>query len=251
MRVSCLRRCGPLTRRAWQTSNICLVHPVAPGEVPFVKLIDFGTTKLAAIDSRPNSITGTPYYRPPEVRTVSACAELRVCVTALRHAVPQMYLADSARSNKRDDVPVYEGKPVDIWSIGITLHILLRGDYPYDDFKQGLTKTKDETLTSYLMTKLDRSVQVSPECRDFVEQCLAFDAAARPTVEQLMAHAWMQGAVTPAAVRTWLRRGSVLLLSAHAWIAPCAHRFLGASRRPAWLRATPRCWLSSMMLCTA
>ena len=129
-----------------------------------------------------------------------------------------MFRKYSEESNRRKPVITYTGEPVDIWCIGVTLHILLRGDYPFRGLKAGLDRWKDGTLSSSMMDKLDRSVQVSPECRDFVAQCLAFDAAARPTVEQLMAHAWMQGAVTPA-VRARRLHCSPRVLHAALWHA--------------------------------
>ena len=90
-------------------------------------------------------------------------------------------------------VPTYDGVKVDTWAMGITLHILLRGDYPFGGLMDGLKMTKAGTLSAELLRKLDQRVEVTPECRDFLKQCLIFDSAARPTVQALCAHPWLNG----------------------------------------------------------
>ena len=89
--------------------------------------------------------------------------------------------------------PVYDGFKVDTWAVGITLHILLRGDYPFGGLADGLALTASKQLSNDLLRKLKKSVDVSPECTDFVTKCLTFDPAARPTVQELCAHSWLTG----------------------------------------------------------
>ena len=89
--------------------------------------------------------------------------------------------------------PVYDGVKVDTWAVGITLHILLRGNYPFDGLAEGLALTVSGDLSKTLIRKLKSSVTVSPDCLDFITQCLTFDSTARPTVHELLAHKWLEG----------------------------------------------------------
>jgi len=96
--------------------------------------------------------------------------------------------------------PTYDGFKVDTWAIGITLHILLLGAYPFDGLADGLKMTENGTLSTKLLLKLRKSGTVSPECTDFITQCFTFGEEQRPTVQQLASHPWMQGMV-PAEAR--------------------------------------------------
>ena len=93
--------------------------------------------------------------------------------------------------------PEYDGVKVDTWAVGITLHILLRGNYPFDGLPEGLALTASGDLSKTLIRKLKSSVTVSPDCLDFITRCLTFDATARPTVHELLAHKWLEGCNDP------------------------------------------------------
>ncbi len=115
-----------------------------------------------------------------------------------------------AQSNNKP-APTYDGFKVDTWAIGITLHILLRGAYPFDGLTDGLKQSVNGTLSTELLKKLRQSVTVSPECTDFITQCFTFDGAQRPMVQQLASHPWMQG-VVPAEARP---------IRMHLCVPPC------------------------------
>ena len=188
-----------------------------------MKLIDFGTTKLASVDSLAKSAKGTYEYFSPEVSAHWRCANCwsagllcALCCApwADGRATPvlraaQMWRAHKAESNKQPHTPPpppltpYDGMKVDSWCIGITLFVMLCGAYTSIDRVEGLRRTADGTLGTHIMENFDyfmrhKGLQVSPECRDFIAKCLIFDTTARPTPEQLMTHAWMQGSgLTP------------------------------------------------------
>ena len=63
-----------------------------------VKLIDFGFSVLTSTtDQRLKVFCGTPSYMAPEI------------------------------TRKND----YEGRPVDIWALGVTLYVMLTGEFPF------------------------------------------------------------------------------------------------------------------------
>jgi len=62
-----------------------------------VKLIDFGFSLKTDMNSRLTMLCGTPCYMAPEI---ISCRE-------------------------------YEGKPTDVWSLGIILYILVVGRFPF------------------------------------------------------------------------------------------------------------------------
>lgn len=121
--------------------------------------------------------------------------------------------------------PTYDGFKVDTWAVGITVHVLLRGEYPFDSLSDGLAQTENGTLSSELLRKLKKSVAVSPECTDFIKQCLTFDATARPTVQHLGTHAWLQGMVPPAV------RPARMLAAAHCRYARADRSVRAGARR--------------------
>ena len=105
---------------------------------------------------------------------------------------PELFNVQRAQSSGLA-VPTYDGFKVDTWAVGITLHILLRGDYPFGGLADGLALTASGQLSKDLLRKLKKSVDVSPDCTDFISQCLIFNPDERPTVPQLCAHKWLAG----------------------------------------------------------
>ena len=71
------------------------------GEVPRLKICDFGYSKHSLIDSEPKSTVGTPAYIAPEI-----------CAPAKQSGG-------------------YWGKPTDVWSLGVVLYAMLCGRVPF------------------------------------------------------------------------------------------------------------------------
>ena len=156
-------------------------------------------TSCSQMDSKPNSLVGTYYYMSPEARTRASRAALTCLTAAPRHPLAQQLFRVHRAQSSGQAAPTYDGYKVDTWAIGITLHILLRGDDPFAGLADGLAQTENGTLSTEQLGKLRRSVLVSPECTDFIKQCLTFEHTARPTVQALAQHAWLQGTVAPEA----------------------------------------------------
>ncbi len=106
----------------------------------------------------------------------------------------QLFVASDAHA-RGQPVPAYSTFPVDVWAIGMLLHILLRGKYPFD-LAAGSKMARAGTLSRDMLALLAREQPgLSAECTDFVTKCLTFDAAERATVAQLVAHPWVASAV--------------------------------------------------------
>jgi serine/threonine protein kinase len=107
----------------------------------------------------------------------------------------QLFAADYAHGRGLP-VPPYNTFAVDVWAIGVLLHIMLRGHYPFADEKTGSKAAREGKLSAELCALL-KSEQpgLSEECLDFVAKCLTPGEAQRPTVAELVAHHWVASAV--------------------------------------------------------
>ncbi|GAB4817583.1 hypothetical protein N2152v2_004629 [Parachlorella kessleri] len=121
-----------------------------------VKICDFGYSKNTARDSQPKTMCGTPAYIAPEV---------------LMH--------------KR-----YDGKIADVWSCGVTLYVMLVGQYPFEDPKR--PNDYQETIKRILHARysIPPHVRLSRECLDLLGRIFQADPAKRMTLDQLRQHPW-------------------------------------------------------------
>jgi serine/threonine-protein kinase SRK2 len=126
------------------------------GEVPRLKICDFGYSKNSLIDSDPKSTVGTPAYIAPEVL----------------------------------DRRAYDGKTADVWSCGVTLYVMLCGRYPFEDRKDPRNirstfqkiKTCDYTIPS--------TVKISDACLDLIQRIFVVDASKRIDIAGIRSHPW-------------------------------------------------------------
>jgi len=126
-----------------------------------VKIADFGLSKLV---------------HPGELMTM-ACGTLQYCAPEVlgRHGY---------------------GREADLWSLGVILHLVVRGRLPFDD------PDKDVVIARTLQAALDFSHPVwaswSPEGLDFVTGLLAKDPAKRLTARRALQHPWLTASGAPA-----------------------------------------------------
>lgn len=150
-------------------------------EDPFaVKLIDFGLAAIVGVDStgKPNAEllrdpVGTKSYRAPEIATHGSSG--------------------------------YLGPPVDVWSMGIVLFSLASGFFPLEEAKKSDWRfdrlQKDQTRgigacdSIYAMYK--RAVPFTADLRELLESMLTIDVTKRATVDDLLAHKWMNPKFSP------------------------------------------------------
>lgn len=126
-------------------------HNILFDKFPHVKISDFGLCGFMAEDRKMTSFCGSPCYCAPE---------------CLMH---------------QD----YDGKKSDIWSLGVILYLMVTGDHPwkFGNFPQML---KQIVQCQYTIPK-----GVSKDCSDLITKILQKDPCARPSIEEINKHPFM------------------------------------------------------------
>ena len=141
--------------------------------LPAVKLCDFGWSKTG-LDSTPNTFAGTAYYMAPEVYNL-----------------------------QRNTQANYSGQPVDIWTCGVLLLILLQGRYPFEGsggkdaaiVEGGRLAAKGELQPR--LVQLAEALHVSQDCIQTLRRMLALSSDDRPTAAQLLDSPWLRETAVP------------------------------------------------------
>ncbi|XP_049851707.1 serine/threonine-protein kinase MARK2-like [Schistocerca gregaria] len=117
-----------------------------------VKLIDFGLSNFFVPGELRNTFCGSLTYTAPELI-------------------------------KRQ---MYEGRKVDVWSLGILLYVLVCGALPFngDNFR--------ELLTKIVVGKYQVPSYVSAECRDLLGIMLVVDPEERATLDEVRVDPWLR-----------------------------------------------------------
>lgn len=76
----------------------------------------------------------------------------------------------------------YEGTKACVWSLGILLYDMVCGDIPFH-------RDKDITSPSPMMWR----TKISKDCQHLIQECLAFEASARCTLQEISEHPWLCG----------------------------------------------------------
>ncbi|XP_064262855.1 serine/threonine-protein kinase pim-1-like [Passer domesticus] len=79
----------------------------------------------------------------------------------------------------------YHGEPATIWSLGILLHEMVCGKMP---FRRGW---------NFSWGQLSLPQRLSPECQNLIGWCLSMHSLARPSLEEVFCHPWMQDIPLP------------------------------------------------------
>jgi serine/threonine-protein kinase SRK2 len=136
------------------------------GQLPLLKLCDFGFSKDTYRHSAPQSQVGTALFVAPEVM-----------------------IQINGQS--------YDGKAADVWACGIILFITLFGKHPFlraedTSLPQNvqIVKLFQRVVNSDYYIAPEEQHSVSPDCLDLLQHILVADPQRRFTVPQIMQHSW-------------------------------------------------------------
>jgi len=115
-----------------------------------VKLVDFGFSAYVK-DKSLKIFCGTPSYMAPEII-------------------------------KRKE---YQGKPVDVWSLGVVLYAMVVGRFPFSG------KSYSELYRNVLTGQFKLPDQLSSGVRDLIGKMLVLDPATRWNLNQIETHPWL------------------------------------------------------------
>lgn len=98
------------------------------------------------------------------------------------YAAPELVLSQTA----------YEGRKVDIWSLGVILYAMLAGYLPFDDDPENEDGADIIKLYHYICkTPLTFPEYVSPLARDLLRKIIVSDPKKRITIDEIRNHPWL------------------------------------------------------------
>jgi len=87
----------------------------------------------------------------------------------------------------------YDGRQIDIFSVGVILFIIVMGIFPFQE-----AKADDYYYKLLLSGKKDKYWKktggdgLSSEFKDLIESMLSYDPSKRPNIKDLLSHPWMK-----------------------------------------------------------
>ena len=106
-------------------------------------------------------------------------------------AVPQHAAPELIEQNRRHELPAPLQQSSDVWSLGVVLFALLAGTHPFAG------RSFDDILGAHVTLEAPRWKCYSHQAKLLVQRLLVRDAAARPTLPQLLADPWLADAQPP------------------------------------------------------
>ena len=124
--------------------------------VKFIKISDFGLSKLITNEEKCVEGYGTLFYVAPEI------------------LVKQPY-----------------DKKIDIWSLGVLVYYIISGNYPFNDSSNINKDISKRIVFDKLSFKGTRFSYVSDSLKDFIMTCLQKDPLKRPSINDLSTHVFL------------------------------------------------------------
>ncbi|XP_013778973.1 testis-specific serine/threonine-protein kinase 1-like, partial [Limulus polyphemus] len=119
----------------------------------------------------------------------------RRCVdTAGKRILSKTYCGSAAYAAPEvlQGVP-YNPKMYDVWSLGCILFIMLTGTMPFDD--SNIKKMVKTQLHKRVRLPAGIAFILTKECEELLHHILQPDVTKRATVDQVLRHSWLQGAI--------------------------------------------------------
>lgn len=135
-----------IAHRDLKCKNILLSNDETEDKIE-VKIIDFGLSNFSKGNSLHRTFCGTPAY-----------------------AAPEMILAQS-----------YSGPEVDVWSLGVVLYLMIRGEFPFSSISNIITGT------------FTPSEALSMPVNDLLAKMFARDFRQRISLQDVKLHPWVTG----------------------------------------------------------
>ncbi|KAI9465927.1 kinase-like domain-containing protein [Lactarius psammicola] len=132
--------------------------------------------------------------------------------TSAQHSpAPELLLPPTAKA----DAPQapYAAAPVDVWGLGVVLHILACHFVPFD----APTSAAMHEASRRSPEGLRFPARVSDDCRDLIRRMLEADPAARASLDEVLAHPWMNPTPGPRSPLGAYKAAKVTTYAALRW----------------------------------
>ncbi|KAG1653843.1 hypothetical protein FOA52_008644 [Chlamydomonas sp. UWO 241] len=164
---------------------------VDSGQLPLVKLCDFGFSKDKFDDSAPQTQIGTALFTAPEV-----FLNVQTQIGTALFTAPEVFLNMQGH--------VYEGEAVDVWSCGVVLHMLLFGRHPFlseDNMRMSQADQMVELIENMVKGRLQlpASAVLSPAA-DLLSRILVPSPKLRYGIADITTHQWFTAKLPPGAL---------------------------------------------------
>jgi len=120
-----------------------------------LKLFEFGLAKHINPEETYSFRAGTPYFMAPEVVLNAKPRTVEIC------------------------------KKADLWSLGVTVFLMLSGQFPFSGI------SKDEIFEKVLTKEIKLKNSIPADAKDFMMKLLERDPKARLSVDDALEHSWI------------------------------------------------------------
>jgi serine/threonine protein kinase len=142
-----------------------------------IKIVDFGCTEhLPGFDQALDvELAGGGVIHPAHVRSSAG---------TVAYSPPESFESDS---------PV--DSPLDMWALGIILHIMLTGIHPFDPNGDADDETLQQRILIMRKPPLDtpNAEHLSASAKDLLNRLLEPDPSKRLTAHEMLEHSWVLG----------------------------------------------------------